>query len=121
MSIQSQTADAAQLDDRDVRALSDGMTVLDDLAPAPADADGLFHVTTESGRSYVVDPDLGACQCADAKYRDVRCKHSRRVDFETGRRPLPAWIDPAALDDQFRQFVSPETQTRTRTQEDTSQ
>ena len=103
-------SDATTLDDRDVRALTDGMTVLDELAPAPADAPGLYHVTTESGRSYVVDPGLAACGCSDAEYRDPAggCKHVRRVRFETGARPLPEWIDAAGLDDQFRQFVTPE-------------
>jgi|GEM_PF-2505983 len=122
MSAETQSADAmgasdteavaalAQLDGRDVRALTGTMTVLDERAPAPADADGLYHVTTASGSSYVVDPALGACGCPDAEHRDPDggCKHVRRVRFEIGTRPLPETVNEAALDDQFRQFVTPD-------------
>lgn len=113
MSVETTTADsptdAAELGERDVRALTETMTVLDGCAPAPADAPGLYLVTTASGHSYTVDPGLAACGCPDSEHRDPDggCKHVRRVRFETGRRPLPAWIDEAALDDQFRQFVTP--------------
>jgi hypothetical protein len=104
-------ADVAELDDRDIRALIETMTVLDERAPAPADADGLYHVTTASGSSYVVEPALGACDCPDAEQRAPAggCKHVRRVRFEVGTRPLPETLNEAAIDDQFRQFVSEDT------------
>jgi len=98
----------AQLGERDSRALTETMTVLDGCAPAPANAEGLFHVTTASGSSYVVEPELAACECADNRYRDATCKHVLRVRYETGQTPLPDGINEAALDDQFRQFVTPE-------------
>jgi len=97
----------AQLSTRDVRALTETMTVLDECAPAPANADGLYHVTTGSGASYVVEPRLGACDCPDAQYRDAICKHILRVRYEIGQAPLPDGINEAALDDGFRQFVTP--------------
>jgi len=97
----------AQLGTRDVRALTETMTVLDECAPAPANADGLYHVTTGSGASYVVEPELGACDCPDAQYRDAICKHILRVRYETGQVSLPDGINEDALDDQFRQFVTP--------------
>lgn len=97
----------AQLGTRDVRALTETMTVLNELAPAPANAGGLFHVTTGSGASYVVEPRLGACECADSQYRDAICKHILRVRYEIGQQPVPDGINEAALDDGFRQFVTP--------------
>jgi len=101
-------ATLAELGERDIRALTEAMTVLDERAPAPADAAGLYHVTTASGSSYTVDPDLGACECPDAEYRDATCKHVRRVRFETGARQVPPSATRAGLDDDFRLFVSPE-------------
>jgi len=109
---QAETATLAELDDRDVRALTETMTVLGETAPAPADAPGLYLVTTASGSSYVVDPDLGACECPDAEHRDPAggCKHVRRVRCETGARQVPPSATGAALDDDFRLFVTPEGQ-----------
>ncbi|MFC6975835.1 hypothetical protein ACFQL1_15985 [Halomicroarcula sp. GCM10025709] len=102
--------DPLDLDERDARALTQTMTVLDDIAPAPADAPGLFHVTSGSGRSYVVDLDLGTCECLDYQVRNPPggCLHIRRVQFETGRREVPGWADISAIDEQFRQYVSAE-------------
>jgi hypothetical protein len=107
MSVQQRRDADADLETRDVKALSEHMVVLDELAPAPADAPGLFHVTAESGRSYVVDAREESCTCADHRYRETRCKHLRRVAFETGARDLPAWVDRDRLDRGFRQFVTP--------------
>ena len=84
-----QIAALAQLGERDYRALTETMTVLDECAPAPASADGLYHVTTGSGASYVVEPELGACDCPDVQYRDAICKHILRVRYEIGQEPLP--------------------------------
>jgi hypothetical protein len=106
MSVQERRDADAELETRDIAALTECMIVLDELAPAPADAPGMYHVTTESGASYVVDYQLGACTCADHQYRDVTCKHQRRVEFETGVRPIPAWVDREKLDDGFRMFVN---------------
>jgi hypothetical protein len=106
----TEPATLAELDDRDVRALTETMTVLGETAPAPADAPGLYLVTTASGSSYTVDPDLGACECPDAEYRDATCKHVRRVRFERGARQVPPSATRAALDDDFRLFVAPEGQ-----------
>jgi hypothetical protein len=109
MSATRDVAALAALEDRDVRALTRPMTVLDDAAPAPADAPGMYHVTTASGESYVVDARLGACECPDAQFRDPEggCQHVRRVAFEIGAREIPAGIDRDAVDDLFRAFVTP--------------
>lgn len=78
------------------------MTVLDECAPAPADASGLYHITTGSGASYVIEPELGACEYPDTQYRDTICKYTRRVRYEIGQASLPDGINEAALDDGFQ-------------------
>lgn len=85
---------------RDVRALTECMTVLED-TPAVDGADGMFEVVSSSGSTYTVDLYGPACSCPDAQRRDVTCKHARRVMFATGARPIPAWVQRDALDDQL--------------------
>jgi hypothetical protein len=98
------TDDSIDLSERDVRALTQYLTVLDDYGPARG-ADDLYMVVSESGEEYLVDARSGACQCPDHEYRDVTCKHARRVQFATGEREIPAWVDPSALDDQLGAHV----------------
>lgn len=79
-------------DERDVRALTEYLTVLEDVGRA-ADADDLYLVVSQSGENYLVDARDGGCGCPDARYRDMQCKHARRVAFATGERPIPAGVD----------------------------
>jgi len=76
--------EGTDLDDRDVRALTEYLTVL-------PEAPGLYEVVSQSGESYTVDVRNGACTCPDAEYHDPDggCKHCRRVHFETGREAIP--------------------------------
>lgn len=82
---------------RDVRALTEYMSVLPDTGPATG-AHGLYRVVTESGSAYTVDTVTGACECPDARHRDVRCKHLRRVAFATGTRKIPGSVNAGAVD-----------------------
>jgi hypothetical protein len=91
------TTDATPLDDRDVRALTRRMSVLDDVGRVK-DASMLYLVVSESGSEYLVDLYQESCECPDARYRDVRCQHIRRVEFHTGERKIPAWADRSAID-----------------------
>lgn len=84
----------AGLDERDVRALTEYLTVLDDLGRA-CGADGLYLVVSQSGGEYLVDARGGACECPDHEHRGARCKHLRRVAFATGARPVPDGVDGA--------------------------
>lgn len=97
------------LSERDVRALTESMMALEDMGAA-AGAAGLYVVVSESGRSYLVDVEAGACECDDAFYRDPKggCKHVRRVEFATERREIPAWVDRSAVDDQLGRQVEKE-------------
>lgn len=87
------------LDSRDVDALTGRMTVLDDIGQA-RDAPGLYVVVSDSGRSYLVDSEGGACTCDDSLYRspDGGCKHYRRTLYAVGRREIPAWVDHSQID-----------------------
>lgn len=82
----------AQIDERDVRALQQYLTVLDDVGRARG-ADDLYLVTSESGSEYLVDAREQTCECPDHEYRNVRCKHIRRVAFATGAEPIPTSVD----------------------------
>jgi len=79
---------AAQLTDRDIRALSERMTVF-------AEAPGLSRVYAEPS-TYLVDLETGACECPDSTHRDPEggCEHIRRVRFTTGARDIPECINP---------------------------
>ena len=101
------TTGSTEPDERDVRAVTEYLTVLDDL-PAVADADGLYVVVSESGESYTVDARTDACQCPYKKYRGIRCKHARRVAYATGREPIPAGIDAEEIDDDLGRHVGGE-------------
>ncbi|WP_224268895.1 SWIM zinc finger family protein [Haloprofundus salinisoli] len=82
------------VDERDVRALTETMFV-------DREAPDFYRVRTGSGDEYVVDTREPACTCPDFQYRDVRCKHVRRVQFEVGDRDTDTVADDvyAALDD----------------------
>jgi len=106
MSIQTSGREGT-LDERDARALTEYMTVEEDVGRVRG-CDQMFLVTTESGSEYLVDMQLGSCECWDDTVRGHGCKHRRRVAFATGRRPIPAWADRSAIDDQLGLHVSGE-------------
>ncbi|MFC7133759.1 MULTISPECIES: hypothetical protein [Salinibaculum] len=92
---------STDLDQRDVRALTEKMTVL------PRGGD-VYSVTTESGSEYRVDALEGRCSCPDKQHNlsdDERCKHERRVRFATGQWQVPAWVDTEAVDPQLGEHV----------------
>lgn len=53
--------------------------------------DAIYEIGTEHGTTYLVDLASNRCSCPDHTYRDVRCKHLRRVAIEIteGRVPPP--------------------------------
>lgn len=71
---------------RTERALTECMSVL------PESGD-VFTVVGENGATYRVDRREERCTCPDHKYRDIRCKHLRRVAFATGEEPVPLGVD----------------------------
>ena len=93
------------IDTRDARALTQYLTVLDDVGRA-RHAPDLYLVVSESGSEYLVETrGEGACECADHRHRGERCKHLRRVAFATGEREIPSWVDTDALDEQLGDHV----------------
>jgi len=85
-------ADDTVLEPRDVLALTQYLTVLDDLPSVAGDEDR-YVVVSESGGEYLVDLQAGTCTCPDFRFRGNRCKHIRRVEFATGEREIPSGID----------------------------
>lgn len=102
--ISAERHESTDLDQRDVRALKEYMTVL------PLGGD-VYSVTTQSGSEYRVDALEGRCTCPDAEYNlptddgRKRCKHAARVAFATGQRVVPAWIDADEVDAQLGEHV----------------
>jgi hypothetical protein len=96
------TDGCTDLQKRDVRALTEYMTVL------PLGG-GLYSVTTQSGSEYRVDALEARCTCPDKQHNledgDL-CKHERRVRFATGERAIPEWVNAEALDSQLGEHVS---------------
>ena len=96
--------DCTDLENRDVRALTEYMTTL------PLGGD-VYSVTTESGSEYRVDTVEGRCTCPDYKHNlptdDGReqCKHLSRVAFATGERAIPKWTDAGAIDPQLGEHI----------------
>lgn len=95
------------MDDRDIAALTEYMTVLESSATLP-DAPDMYAVVSASGSEYHVDLRSETCGCPDHRYREARCKHIRRCEYETGRRPLPAWVDREDLPADFARHVDGE-------------
>ncbi|RKS81368.1 hypothetical protein BDK61_0647 [Haloarcula quadrata] len=87
------------LEERDVRALTEYMAVL------PEGGDIYTVVGQNENGEYRVDAREGRCTCLDHQYREVECKHCRRVAFATGERPVPAWVDADEVDAQLGQHV----------------
>ena len=93
------------LGDRERRALEQYLTVLED-DPRVRDADDMYLVVSESGSEYLVDVRERTCECDDATYRGVTCKHQHRVRFATGKRPIPIGIDRDDVDEQLGEHVT---------------
>jgi hypothetical protein len=92
----STEVESTDLEPRNVRALTEYLTVLEDVGRT---ADGLYLVVSQSGAEYLVDARTGACECPDHEYRGIHSKHARRVAFATGERPVPA--DVNGVDEQL--------------------
>jgi hypothetical protein len=93
---------STELDDRDVRALTEYMTVLDE------GGDVYTVVGENGGGEYQVDSRKGRCTCPDHQHRAARCKHIRRVAFATGEEAIPAWVDRDSVDSQLGEHVDGE-------------
>ena len=86
----SVTADCNDLEDRDVRALTEYMTTL------PLGGD-VYSVTTQSGSEHRVDARKGRCTYPDKQYNledGELCKHERRVPFAIGPVGYPRGLTP---------------------------
>ena len=98
-----------QFANREARALTEYMSI-HSAAEVGHETPGEYTVVSKSGRSYRVDLEIGTCDCNDAFYHQPSggCRHLRRVQFATGRRPIPKWIDESELDDQLKLDIESE-------------
>jgi len=97
---QQQIRELAQLDGRDVAALTEPMDVyVDD----PATTDDQVAVYNH-GERRIVTPDVPVCDCPDMVHRRPveGCKHIRRVEYILGSREIPPGVDETALDSGVR-------------------
>ena len=101
MSVTTDAVDGDEDHELDYRALAEFLTVLEDGDVRARSAPNLYTVHSESGSTYLVDAELPACECADHEYRNRICKHVRRVEFATGRRDVPDFVDDEAVDKQL--------------------
>lgn len=85
----------AQLDKRDVAALTEHMDIY---ADDPATRDEQVAVYNK-GTRYIADPGTGVCDCPDMLHRrpDGGCKHLRAIWFARGDKQIPAGVDQTAL------------------------
>lgn len=92
-------------DERDARALTEHITLT-----RTYDGSGEIEASSESGKVYRIDPDALTCSCGDSEYDapDGRCKHVRRLEFASGRRSLPEWINTKAITQPFGEFIDSE-------------
>jgi len=88
------TANGLEIEERTVRAAEEYLVAVEQDVP------GLFWVFSEDGTPHTVDGPLGACDCKDMQYNNPEdgCKHIRRVELLTGKRP----IAPLLLADDVR-------------------
>jgi hypothetical protein len=98
------------LDRRDARALTEYMTVLEE--------GGDYTVVGQNGGTYTVDGRKKRCTCPDYEHNlpdgdRENCKHIARVNFATGGRPIPGWVEPDAVDEQLGLHTDTPTQVAT--------
>ncbi|ELY54210.1 hypothetical protein [Natronococcus jeotgali] len=109
MAVTQTTTDEIEIiDEVAARALTEPMTVMSSVGIVRG-TKGMYEVTSES--EYIVDleaPSGARCLCPDHKYRGRECKHIKRAKFETGREPIPAWVDPDDVDDVLGMWVEGE-------------
>lgn len=81
-----------EVDARTRRAAEQVMQVIPD-DPKVSHDDDLFMVVSGSGSTYGVHMEDGNCTCPDHVQRQNKCKHIRRVEFETGQETVPAGLE----------------------------
>jgi len=93
----------AQLDGRDVAALTEHMDIY---ADDPATRDEQVAVYNK-GTRYIIDLVAETCDCPDMLHRrpDGGCKHCRRIQFRRGEREIPAGVDRDAIDDSLLEHI----------------
>lgn len=96
---------STDLEPRDIRALTECMSVL-------PDGGDVYTVVGQNGGTYTVDARKGRCTCPDYNHNlptddgRERCKHAARVAYATGDRAVPAWVDTDDVDAQLGEHTA---------------
>jgi hypothetical protein len=88
-----------QLPQTHVRALTEPMKVYEDDPETWSDAEVAVY---SENRRYLVNIDVGHCDCPDVQYRRRECKHLARARYALEEYSLPEWIQMDRVDDQLR-------------------
>lgn len=94
--------ESIDLEQRDVRALTECMSVLEPFADASPSE---YLIVSESGSEYHVDVLVGTCDCPDHEHRGAHCKHLRAAEFASGRREIPEWVDHSAIENTLGEHI----------------
>lgn len=104
MATSQTTTDVVSLEDHEVRALTEKMSVLPDIGWARG-APGLYVVVSESGVTYRVDLEADRCSCPSQFYHGGSCKHVARVAYATGAREIPEWVNQRRVDPHLGEHI----------------
>ena len=77
------------------------------LAKLRGDGGTPVHVDASTFPVEIVTAENGACECDDSFYRDPEggCIHYRRLQYATGERDIPDWVNHDRVDPQLGQHV----------------
>lgn len=92
--------DAAELGQRDVKALTEHMLVVEDHPDAWGDHEVVVY---NEDRQYLVNVDIGHCDCPDVQFRRRECKHLKRARYALGIDEVPGWVQTDRLDAPLRE------------------
>lgn len=102
MSVELSSSDA-DFDALDAKALTTPMSVIPDL-PNVRGAEDMFHVQHAHEHTVAKVNDEWHCDCRGYQCGH-KCYHIRRVEFATGERAIPTWVNLEAVDDQLGEHV----------------
>ena len=103
----NQIQELSDMSKRQIRALTEYHTVLDNVGSADPAA-GKYTVVSQSGNQYDVDIVNETCSCPDHQQRQSVCKHIHRARYALGVVAIPAAVDKTAIDSQMGEHVDGE-------------
>ena len=96
---EGQNAQPDSLHDLDVKALTTPMTAFEV-------GSGMYNVQHTTEHTVAEVNGEFVCDCRGFQFGHC-CYHVRRLQFELGLREIPEWVNESAIDEMFREFLSP--------------